>query len=120
MRRGRDRVAQFLDGTHQRLVARCLESIGRMQSMLTPDEDEDGVGMRQRCLARNLEHRHRAERCVDLHRGPIVALDPHVLEINAGKMKRDAAFLAAAAGEVEVDQARAAHVDPRGRIRKTA
>ena len=102
--RGRDRVAQFLDGTHQRLVARGLESIGRMKSMLPPNEDEDGVGVRKWRLARDLEYGHCAERHIVLHRRPVAALDANILEIDAGEVQSDAEFLAAAAGEVEVNQ----------------
>src|SRR6476661_5983266 len=84
-----------------------------MKSMLPPDKDQDGIGMRKRRLAGDFEHRHRAEGHVGLHRGPIAVLDAYVLEINACQVQRDTAFFAAAAGEVEVDQSRHAHLVPR-------
>jgi heme iron utilization protein len=59
--------------------------------------------VRQRRLARHLQHRHRSERHAFLQRGPVGALDAHVVEVDAGQVQRDAAFLAAAAGEVELD-----------------
>jgi hypothetical protein len=98
-------VAQFLDRAHQGLVARGLESVGRMQAMLPSDEQKNGVAVRQRRLARQLEHRRRTDGHAGLDRGPVAALDPHVLEVDARQVQSHAALLAAACGEVDIDQA---------------
>src|SRR5690349_13364342 len=110
---GRDRMTQLFDGTHQRFVLRRLEGIRWMKSMLTPDEHEDGVGLRKRQFAWHLENGHRAEGHDGLHGGPVAAPDAYVLEINAGQVQCDAALLAAAACEVEVNQSWLAHETPR-------
>src|SRR5205807_8503073 len=100
----RELDAEVLDRAHQRLVPCRLERLRRMKPVLAPDETEDRVRLCDRSPALHLEDRQRAERRARLSRRPVGKLDADILEVDAGDMEREAALLAAAGGNVEVDE----------------
>src|SRR2546421_2783428 len=71
--------------------------------MLRADEAQDGVRLRE-LPPLDGEHRQRAEGGARLARSPLIAVQPFVLEGEAGDVKRQAALFAAAGGCVEVGQ----------------
>src|SRR5712671_2552315 len=93
----------ILDGAHQRLVHRGLERLGRVESMLRTDEAQDGIGLRE-LPALVGEHRQRAEGRARLARGPLIAVQPFILEGDAREVERQTALFAPAGGCVEVGQ----------------
>src|SRR5690606_16505697 len=76
--------------------------VARVQAVLAADVDEDRVGLGEDAAALDLEDREDAVGGALLERGPLVLLDPRVLERDAGEVEGEPALLAAAAGEVEV------------------
>ena len=102
--RGRDDGAEVLDVLHHSFVARRLEVVGRVEAVAAADQHQDGVGVRERRVSRQLEDGQTAVGRLLLHRGPGGRVDAHVLEVDAGKVQGEAALLAATHGSVEVGQ----------------
>src|SRR2546428_11762281 len=71
--------------------------------MLRADEAQDGIRLRE-LPALDGEHRQRAEGGTRLARSPLIAVQPFVLEGEAGDVERQAALFTAAGRRVEVSQ----------------
>jgi hypothetical protein len=102
--RGPDGAAQILHVLHHAFVARRVEVVARMKAVSATDHHEYGGGVSERRTSGLLKNRQGSIRRLLFHRGPVGALDAHVLEVDAREVQREAALLTTAYRSVEVDE----------------
>ncbi len=110
--RGTDGAAEIFDVRHHPFVARGLVRVGGVQAVLTADQQQDGVRLREHGFARDLVGRHAAERRVRLEREPRVAREAVVFEVDTGGVEREAALLSATHGCIEIAELGFCHGEP--------